>query len=363
VGLGWLALEGAQEVVLAEAARFTLALILISVGLQLPRRYLREEWRSLTVLTLGGLALMWAASTLLLMAFLRLDLLTALLLGAVITPLDPVLAAGVTVGKVPEQELPARIRHLLGFESAASHGLGYLLVMLPVLLISHPAEAWTRWSANVLLWDGLAAIAMGLLIGALLGRVQRWSLKRGLTSMGALFTTFVALALGTMALLQLMGSSGLLAVLVAGIAYAAARTDEESEELKQERQHYELTFKQILQVPIFVLLGAALPWQAWGELGWAALGLIVAVLLLRRVPAVLLLKPVVPRLPRWDSALFIGWFGPIGVGALHFALLAREHAHVEQAWVVGSLLIVASTVVHDLTTAPFMRRLQRRLEG
>lgn len=363
IGLGWLTLEGTQEIVLAEAARFTLALVLISVGLQLPRHYVRDGWRSLTVLTVGGMALMWAASTVLLMVFLGLDLMTALLIGAVVTPLDPVLAAGVVGGKVAERALPARIRHLLGFESAASHGLGYLLLMLPILLIAHPGEAWTRWSTGVLLWDGLTAIAVGFLIGAAVGRLQRWSLSRHLTGTGALFTTFVALALGTVTLLQLMGSSGLFAVLVAGMAYAATRTDEESEELKHQRMHYEGTIKQILQVPIFVLLGVALPWQAWGGLGWAGMGLIVAVLLLRRVPAVLLLAPMVPRLRRWDSALFVGWFGPIGVGALHFALLAREHTHVEQAWVIGTLLIVASTVVHDLTTTPFTRWMQRRLEG
>lgn len=365
-GLGWLDLSeyGAQRQLLEQTATLTLALVLVSVGSQLPRRYAVERWRSLTLLTFGSMLLMWLASSLLLKGLLALEWLPALILGAVVTPLDPVLAAGVTSGEIPERNVPERLRQLLSFESAASHGFGYLLVLLPVLLLTDRAgNPWLEWLVHVLLWDGAVAMVVGAAVGYGVGRAQSWSLERGFTSRGLLNVTFVALSLALVAAVELMGSNGLLAVVVAGFAYARVRRGErDGAGLEGEARHYEATFKKLLQVPVFVLLGLALPWGGWAELGWAGAALVAAVLLLRRIPALLLLKRRVPQIASWGEALFLGWFGPIGVGALHFALLAVEHTQLEPVWVVGSLLIVASTVAHDLTSTPFMRWLRRGSE-
>jgi len=65
-------------------------------------------------------------------------------------------------------------------------------------------------------------------------------------------------------------------------------------------------------LPIFVLFGLALPWGEWLELGWAGLILVGAVLLLRRLPAVVALNPLLVRSRGVGDALFLGWFGPIG---------------------------------------------------
>lgn len=40
-------------------------------------------------------------------------------------------------------------------------------------------------------------------------------------------------------------------------------------------------------LPLFVLVGAALPWHEWREFGWQGSALVLAVLLLRRMPIVL----------------------------------------------------------------------------
>ena len=65
---------------------------------------------------------------------------------------------------------------------------------------------------------------------------------------------------------------------------------------------------------VFSLFGAALPWQQWFDLGWRGVAMVFAVLVLRRIPIVLLLKrPLKLRLP---DALYLGWFGPVGVAAL-----------------------------------------------
>lgn len=66
-------------------------------------------------------------------------------------------------------------------------------------------------------------------------------------------------------------------------------------------------------------------------------------------------------LRRWDEALFTGWFGPIGIGALYFAAVAHKETHNEHVWVVTTLLVASTVVFHDLTATPFSRWLGRRV--
>lgn len=115
---------------------------------------------------------------------------------------------------------------------------------------------------------------------------------------------------------------------------------------------------------IFVLLGLALPWQSWWELGWKGVALPIAILLLRRLPAILLLHPLLNKLKKLPDALFLGWFGPIGVAAIFYAFLALREAGVEEAWSIGSLVICVSIVAHGLRAVPLLNNThsEQRLE-
>jgi sodium/hydrogen antiporter len=56
----------------------------------------------------------------------------------------------------------------------------------------------------------------------------------------------------------------------------------------------------------------------------------------------------------------LGWFGPIGVAALFYANLSVREAGVEEAWVIGSLIICASILVHGLSATPLTRLYGKR---
>jgi sodium/hydrogen antiporter len=107
-----------------------------------------------------------------------------------------------------------------------------------------------------------------------------------------------------------------------------------------------------------------LPWEGWLELGWRGLLLVVAVLLLRRLPTVLALRPLLgPLRRRTKDVLFLGWFGPIGAAALYYATFSFRETGIEEAWVVGSLIICASVVVHGLTATPLTKLYGRLPQG
>jgi sodium/hydrogen antiporter len=104
------------------------------------------------------------------------------------------------------------------------------------------------------------------------------------------------------------------------------------------------------------VLGMALPWEGWLELGWGGLLLVAAVLLLRRLPAVLALRPLLGSLrSRGKDVLFLGWFGPIGTAVLYYAAFSYRETGIEAAWIVGSLVICASVVVHGVSATPLTK--------
>jgi sodium/hydrogen antiporter len=79
------------------------------------------------------------------------------------------------------------------------------------------------------------------------------------------------------------------------------------------------------------------------------------VLLLRRLPwAVLLHNLLQPPRSRKD-AMLLGWFGPIGIAALYYISFSSGRTGLEEVWIVGSLVIFSSIIVHGVTAAPLTK--------
>lgn len=62
-----------------------------------------------------------------------------------------------------------------------------------------------------------------------------------------------------------------------------------------------------------------LPWSEFGGPYLTPLrlfGLVVTILIFRRLPAVMALYPFIPALHDKRQALFSGWFGPVGISGI-----------------------------------------------
>lgn len=109
------------------------------------------------------------------------------------------------------------------------------------------------------------------------------------------------------------------------------------------------------------MLGATIPWTVWGELGWPAILLALAAVVPRRLPVLLLLKR--PLHLGWPDALYLGWFGPVGVSAVFYLTLEADELGLPDAvMAAGIMTVVASTVAHGVTSSAG-RLLYRRLTG
>jgi sodium/hydrogen antiporter len=346
---GW----GSQkETILEQAARLTLAISLMGVALRLPKREPLRGWRSLAVLLGIVMPLMWLTSGLLVYLILGVPFLVALLVGAVVTPTDPVVSSTIVTGELAEKNLPDRVRYTLSAESGFNDGLAYPFVFLPILLLSRPPqEALSHWLTHTLLWEVGVAVVFGALIGYGAGRLLEWAHGKGIMEQTSFLAYTLALSLAVLGAAKLLGSDGILAVFVAGLAFDAAVSESD----RAEEERIQEAVNRFFILPIFVLLGLTIPWEGWLKLGWAGLFLVLAVLLLRRLPAVLALKPLLGRVRGMRDALFLGWFGPIGVAALYYASLSVREAGVEEAWVAGSLIICASILIHGLSATPLTK--------
>ncbi len=275
-----------------------------------------------------------------------------MLAGAVVTPTDPIVSSAIVTGSVAERNLPDDVRHTISAESGANDGLAYPFVLLPILMLSRPpGEALLEWATRILLWEVLGAALFGALAGYAAGRLLEWAEAKRTVEETSFLAYTLALSLAVLGAGKLLGTDGILAVFVAGVAFDTAVRGGE----RQEEERVQEAVNRFFTLPIFVLLGLVLPWEGWAELGWRAPVLAAAVLLLRRLPALLALHPLLGRV-RWiRPGLFMGWFGPIGVAALFYANFALGRTGHEEVWTVGSLLIAASVLAHGLTATPLTR--------
>ena len=347
---------GDKHAILEQAARITLAIALMGVALRLPQRYIARHWRPAAMLIGPVMLLMWIVSGLLAWGLLRISFWEAALIGAIVTPTDPVLASTIVTGTRAERLLPPRVRHNLSVESGANDGLAYLLVLLPVLLLTRSTgEALSHWALHTLMREVIAGIFFGAVIGYIAAKGLSLARARNDIQESSFLAYTVALALVVLAGAKLLGMNGILAVFLAGRAFAwGVRHD-----VRERQEHTQEAVTRLFILPVFVLLGMTLPWEKWWELGWRAPAIVAAILLLRRLPAVLALHPWIEGVHTRPRGWFIGWFGPIGVAALFYANLAHRHTHLDITWTVPSLIITASVLAHGITATPLTNRLGR----
>lgn len=359
-GLGWLDLEtlGDPIPILLEAARLTVAVNLMGTALRLTRQDLRALAVPAALLLTLGMVLMAGASSLVAWVVLGVSPLVAALIGTSLTSTDPVVSSAIVSGKLAQADLPRRVRSGLSLEAGANDGLAYPLVMLPVAFVLH-AQPWHVWLVQDVLIDVVGGALFGAAVGVAAASLLRWADRHGAIGRMSFLAYTVALSLLILGLARVLKLDGLLSVFTGGLAYSLIA----SVRVKSKEENVQEAVGSLFTLPLFVLLGAALPWAAWQEQGWLMAALALAVLLLRRLPMWLALWPVLRRTYTPRDGLFLGWFGPIGVAPLFYAAHVTHETGQHAVWPAATAVITASILVHGMTAAPFTRWYGRRRRG
>lgn len=336
--------------ILQTVCEFTLAMALMAAALRLPGGFFKKNKQTATMLVIGGMMLMWFLSSgMLFVALTGISFVQCLLLGAIITPTDPVIASTLTSGKTAKKYLPPFLRNSLSFESGVNDGLAYPIVFLALFLAGYASFGLQEWTTRVLLYETLLCSVLALGVGAGCGYIMKKAHKAGLMNKKTLLPFSVAVALLLLAGFNALKMNGIIAVFIGGYAFAQDITTHE--DLKE--KDIQESMERLTTSPALFILGLMLPWQEWYQLGWKAAAVIGLILFFRRIPALLALMPLLPQFRyKKYSALLMGWFGPIGVSALYYAVEMKEKSGLEEAWIIPSLVVCGSTVVHGFTSVP-----------
>lgn len=257
-----------------------------------------------------------------------------------------------------ERRIPAQIRHALSTESGFYDGFAVAALLAAVALASeHKDHSVGRWA-----WFGfrteLVSVAVGMGIGLIGASVLSYAGRRGWMNDTWAQLATVALALVCFTAGERLHASGFVSVFAAGLIVATVSARTGGSDPKQVSE----ATGQLLELLVFVLVGGFAVIQAWRGAGWRVVAFVVVAVFAVRVAATTL--ALLGSGLSWRSRLFIGWFGPRGIGTLILGLLVlergaiQEHALITQAAVVT---VTLSLLVHSFTTRLGFRLFEREL--
>jgi sodium/hydrogen antiporter len=334
-------------------AVIALVLILFRDGLEVEEEMLQTAWhlplRNLVLampITAGLIAVVTHALT-------DLGWTESFLVGALLSPTDPVLSSSV----VTNPRVPRLIRHSLNLESGLNDGLA-LPAVLALTAAAEARDDFVWW--EFVLQDVGFGFATGLVVAFVAARVM--PRDKGLAggpsahqkSMYALGVAFAAY--GT-AVLPPAGN-GFIAVFVCAILFGIWRPDI--------RECFEVRAEDILEVVklgVFLVFGAILTVEILFEDGWAAVAVTVFTLLVAR-PVAVFAALAGSRQVDTAAKAFMSWFGPKGVATMTFALFVLGSAAPDAERIAGiaALVVFVSIIAHGLTDHPGAEWMARRAE-
>jgi sodium/hydrogen antiporter len=327
-------------------AQLALTVILFNQAAQLdPSTVFRRREVTFRLLVIGiPLALLLGTVTALLVLPVM-PLWEAVCLAAIVAPTEVALIDAL----LEDKRVPERIRHALSAESGFYDGFALAALLAALALASERTDPdASRWTLFLVRTE-VVSVAVGLAIGAIGGLVMARSQKREWMSDTWAQLATLAVALVCFQVGEGLHGSGFVAAFAGGLAFAfmAKRAGVPPDIQVSDAAG------QLLELMVFAMFGSYAVVVGWRDAGWRVVVFAVLALFAVRMVAVsvALIRSDLPATNR----LFIGWFGPRGIGTLVLGLLVVERGQIEQESLIVQVVVVTVTlslVLHSLTAWP-----------
>jgi monovalent cation/hydrogen antiporter len=290
-------------------------------------RELRQNLRPISLLALGLVAVTTVGVAVVAHSIADLPWAEAFVLGAVVSPTDPI--AATAIGR--RLGVPRRLIDIIEGESLVNDGTA--LVLLRTAIAAAVAGSFSPWdAAGRLVLNIVGGIAVGLAVGYVVRRVRRVldnpPLEVTISFLTGYFAFLPAAALDV---------SGVLAVVTAGVYLGWYTPELTTVQTRLQGQAFWEILTFLLNVLLFGLIGLQLrpildelsgrnSWSLVGE----AMAIVLAVIVVRIVwvfPATYLPRWLIPRVrerdpsPPWRYPAFVAWNGMRGAVTIAAALL------------------------------------------
>ncbi|KAL8713450.1 MAG: hypothetical protein Q9225_006763, partial [Loekoesia sp. 1 TL-2023] len=370
---------GNADQITIECSRVVLVVQCFAVGVELPKAYMERHWKSVLFLLVPVMTYGWLVTSLFIWWMIEpLTWLESLMCAACVTATDPVLASSV-VGKGKfAKRVPKHLRDVLSAESGCNDGMAFPFIYLSFYLIHYKLDAkhvTLHWFCNTILYECIFGCIYGVLIGYLGRHAIKWADRKNLIDRESFLVFYFTLALFCAGTGATLGTDDLLVGFAAGVGFSNDGWFTQ----KTEESHVSNVIDLLLNLAYFVYLGSIIPWEQFnnpiiGLTPWRLVVISVLVIFFRRIPIMLALKPLIPDVKTWREALFAGHFGPIGVGAIFAAILARAELETDTTeplavlptdpnsenylvvliiWPLTTFLVITSILVHGSSIAVF----------
>jgi NhaP-type Na+/H+ or K+/H+ antiporter len=359
---GFLLGSGGLELVEFEArspfvrdlAIVALIVILFRDGLEVEAEMLQRAWRPplrKLVVAMPLTAVIVAAVT---NALTNLSWTECFLLGALLSPTDPVLSSSV----VTNPRVPRLVRHSLNLESGLNDGLALpaVLAFSAALRVGESDFVWWEF----VLQDVTLGFAFGIGMAFIAARLmpRRRDLAEGIPDhQKSLYALGVAFATYGVTVGLPPEGNGLIAVFTAAITLGILRPD-----LRKTFEHRAQDLVEIVKLGVFVVFGALLTVGGLFGDGWTAVAIVAVTLLVAR-PVAIWIALAGAGLSTATKG-FMAWFGPKGVATMTFSLLVLgdQIPGNERIFNIAALCVFASILAHGLTDTPGAEWIARRGE-
>ncbi|KAI1659574.1 alkali metal cation/H+ antiporter Nha1 C terminus-domain-containing protein [Daldinia decipiens] len=369
---------GNVDEITLEFSRIVLVVQCFAVGVELPKYYMERHWKSVVFLLLPVMTFGWLITSLIIWwMFPILSWLESLVVAACVTATDPVLASSV-VGKGKfAKRVPKHLRDLLSAESGCNDGMAFPFIYLSLYLLQEHLDAKQttyHWLVYTVLYECIFGAVYGFLVGYIARHGIKYAERHDLIDRESFLVFYFTLALFCAGSGSILGTDDLLVGFAAGVGFSNDGWFSE----KTEESHVSNVIDLLINLAYFVYLGTIIPWEQYNNVdiglsAWRLVVMAIFVILFRRIPVMMLLKPLIPDVKTWREALFAGHFGPIGVGAIFVALLARAELESEHTipepelpekgtefynvillvWPIVTFMVISSIIVHGSSVAVF----------
>jgi NhaP-type Na+/H+ or K+/H+ antiporter len=344
----------ARSAFVRDLAIVALIVILFRDGLEVEAEMLQRAWRPplrklVVAMPLTG-AIVAATANLLT----DLSWTECFLLGALLSPTDPVLSSSV----VTNPRVPRLVRHSLNLESGLNDGLALpaVLAFSAALRIGESDFVWWKFVLQDVTLGFAFGIGIALIAARLMPRKRDLSEaipdhQKSLYALGVAFATY-GVAVGVPP-----EGNGLIAVFTCAIVLGILRPD-----LRKTFEYRGQDIVEIVKLGVFVVFGALLTVGGLFGDGWTAVAIVAVTLLVAR-PVAIWIALAGTGLSTATKG-FMAWFGPKGVATMTFSLLVLgdQIPGNERIFNLAALCVFASILAHGLTDTPGSEWIARRGE-
>ncbi|MEO8353077.1 MAG: cation:proton antiporter [Chthoniobacteraceae bacterium] len=345
-GLNYLVLDPSDEIVqrLAELALFS---VLLTDGMKVSLGDLRRGW-NLPGRALGlGLPLTMFGIAALCHYIGGISWVESMLVGAILSPTDPVFAAAI----VGREEIPGRLRHLLNVESGLNDGAALPLVLVFLALCSGSDPELPKLAQEI----GLG-IGLGIAVPWVASKVEQSSIFKVSKGYEPLFS--VAVGLLVLSLGMITHANLYLAAFSAGVTMATIRPD-----LRDEFHRFGELITELLKLAALLVFGALMSPKFLAATPWIDYLLAVLILVLAR-PVALAVAFLGTSLDLRERVT-ASWFGPKGFASAIYGLLLYPHGlkNADALFHLVAVVVALSIVAHSSTDVLIARWFRESEKG